>query len=380
MMQVLRNSHNWVLLFSILLLSPSGSVAQEAASQVLTYAEFLGYVKKYHPAVKQAGLEVSKAEANMMAARGSFDPKLEVDFTQKQFKGTAYYSLLNSAFKIPTWYGIEVKAGFESAEGSYVNPENMLPANGLAAVGISVPLAQGLLINKRMADLRTAKLQLRISKTQRQLEAVAVLYDASVSYFNWLKSYNEAKLYTNFLQFADKRYAAVKQTIALGDKPAVDSIEAGIVMRNRQLSVEEAQLALLKAKLEVANFLWLGNVPVELQDELVPEDGLNGNILQLLAAPVAADDISVADNPKIQLLQGKIAMYTIEQRFKGNLLLPKIDIGYYRLLEMDNFSSSQNTDYKMGFNFAFPLFLRKERGEFNLAKLKVADARLELEI
>jgi hypothetical protein len=69
--------------------------------------------------------------------------KIEVDFDKKQFKDTEYYSILNSSFKIPTWYGIEIKAGFDQNEGYYLNPENTANA-GLTSLGISVPLGQGL--------------------------------------------------------------------------------------------------------------------------------------------------------------------------------------------------------------------------------------------
>ncbi len=100
--------------FYFLVLLPT---AQNIPSKEFTYNEYLGYVKKYHPLVKNANLEISKAQANLMMARGGFDPKIEVDFSKKQFKDTEYYSILNSSFKIPTWYGIEIKAGFDNNEG-----------------------------------------------------------------------------------------------------------------------------------------------------------------------------------------------------------------------------------------------------------------------
>jgi hypothetical protein len=37
----------------------------------------LGYVKKFHPLVKTANLEINKAQASLMAARGA-DPKLRL--------------------------------------------------------------------------------------------------------------------------------------------------------------------------------------------------------------------------------------------------------------------------------------------------------------
>jgi outer membrane protein TolC len=43
-----------------------------------TFNEYLGYVKKFHPLVKTANLEINKAQASLMAARGAFDPKLRL--------------------------------------------------------------------------------------------------------------------------------------------------------------------------------------------------------------------------------------------------------------------------------------------------------------
>ena len=55
----------------------------------MSYNEYLGFVKKYHPLVKNANLEISKAQANLMMARGGFDPKLELDYNKKQFQGVS---------------------------------------------------------------------------------------------------------------------------------------------------------------------------------------------------------------------------------------------------------------------------------------------------
>ena len=66
-----------------------------------SFNEFLGYVKKYHPLVKQADLKLNEAQANLMLARGAFDPKIEVDYSEKQFKDKNYYSVLNSS--LPHW-------------------------------------------------------------------------------------------------------------------------------------------------------------------------------------------------------------------------------------------------------------------------------------
>lgn len=350
-----------------------------AQTERMSYAEYLGYVKKYHPLVRQANLEVSAAQAALMVARGGFDPKIEVDYTKKEFKGIDYYDLLNSTFKIPTWYGIEVKAGFEQADGIYVDPQVSTPTDGLAFVGVQVPLGQGLFINQRMADVRAAKAQLRLGVVQRRLLATQVLYDASKAYFQWKRTYEEFTLYGRYLEFAQVRYEGIRKLILAGDKPAIDSVEAGITVKNRRLSLEESRLKLTKARLELSNYLWIDDVPVELSETIMPEERLAESIVQTLELEKAIlDPTSVENHPKIESLKVKLDVLEIERKLKANALLPRLDASYQYLSAPSYLGDYVGQDYKIGLNFSFPLFLRKERGSLRLAKLKIQDGNFEL--
>jgi outer membrane protein TolC len=242
---------------------------------------------------------------------------------------------LNSSFKIPTWYGIEVKAGFDNSEGIYLNPQNTLPNQGLTSFGISVPLGQGLLINQRMADVRKAKMQVQLSQAERKLEAIAVLYDASVAYFNWKRNYDEVQLYKVYQKNADIRFKGIETLIQQGDKPAIDSVEAGIIVKNRTLSLEDSELKLAKAKLELSNYLWLDNsIPLELSDALIPESKLATTIQETLRTnDLQNQDFSITNNPKINALERKIDMLNVDRKLKANALLPKIDLSYSYLSE-----------------------------------------------
>ncbi|MFM9988302.1 TolC family protein [Flavobacterium sp.] len=358
------------------------SFAQGKDSNELSYNEFLGYVKKFHPLVKKANLELNMAQANLMIARGAFDPKFEVDFSEKQFKSKDYYSKLNGSFKIPTWYGIEIKTGLDSNDGLYLDPENSTSNQALTAIGITVPLGQGLFINQRMADLKKAKIQYNLSQAEIKLQATAVLYDASLAYFNWKKNFTEVKLYEKYNKQADSRYTAIKKLIELGDKPAIDSIEAGIVVKNRALNLLDSQLKLTKAKLELSNFIWLENmIPVEISDNLIPEETLLVTIEETLKTNQFSTPEKTLDNhPKINALENKIEILTIDKKLKANLLLPKIDLSYSYLSEPRYFDNYQFDNYKVGINFYYPLLLRKERGSLKLAKFKLQDAQYSLDL
>ena len=368
--------------YFVLLLLGSLAWGQNQNLKELNYNEFLGYVKKYHPLVKSAQLEINMAQANLMMARGGFDPKIEADFDQKQFMGKEYYSVFNSSFKIPTWYGIEVKAGFDNSEGIFVNPENSLPNQGLTSLGITVPVGQGLFINQRMADLRKAKIQIRLSQAERKLQAIEVLYNASLAYFNWKRNHSEVQLYSNYLNNASLRYKGILTLIKNGDKPAIDSVEAGIVVKTRRWNLEESKLKLAKSKLDLSNYLWLDNtIPLELQDDVLPENKLELTIGETLKInQLISDTISIENHPKINSLENKLAILEVERKLKANSLLPKMDVGYHYLSEPNYWNDTNFNNYKIGVNFKFPLFLRKERGSLQLAKFKIQDTKLTLDL
>ena len=367
------------LIYFILFICSNLSVFGQDTMTEFSFNEFLGYVKKYHPLVKQADLKLNEAQANLMLARGAFDPKIEVEYNEKQFKTSEYYSILNSSFKIPTWYGIELKAGFDNAEGIYVNPENTLPNSGLTSLGIAVPIGQGLFINQRMADIRKAKIARNLNPAERNLQAIEIIYEAAVSYMNWKRSFEEVKLYENYIQNALIRYKGIATLINEGDKPAIDSIEAGIVVKTRQLNLEDAKLKLTKAKLELSNYLWLeNNIPLELNDNLRPEDFLTNTIKETLQINELAP-IDLDNHPKIKALDAKIAMLKVDRKLKANALLPKLDLSYNYLSEPSYIDNYRFEDYKIGLNFSFPLFLRKERGSLKLADLKIQDSEFNLQ-
>lgn len=368
----------YLLVFCLLLTLPF--YGQESDTLILNFREYLGYVKKYHPIAKQAELAIAIGEANLMKARGGFDPKVEIDYDRKKFSGTEYYDRLNATFKIPTWYGIELKGNFEQTDGQFLNPDETLPDDGLYSAGISFSLGRGFLANDRMATLRKAKFFREQSLADRDLLVNNILFEASLAYFNWLQAYNEREIYKQFLDNAAIRFKGVKTRALSGDIAAIDTVEAKIAYQNRALNLTQAKMTLQNKRLELSNFLWISNnVPLELEDNVIPDASLQNEIdtaLEILGRPL--DSFTIENHPKIISLGLKIDQLIIDRRLKTNQLLPKIDLEYNFLTETPELLNSlESENYKGGVNISLPLFLRKERGELKLAKYKLRDAEYE---
>lgn len=366
----------------LFLLIVQSNYSQEKIRSILSLSEFLGYVKNFHPIVKQANLVINNSEAKLLKARGAFDPKIEVDFDNKQFKEKEYYNNLNGIFKIPTYYGLEFKANFENNDGLFLNPEATVPTDGLYAAGVSASLLKGLLINQRMADLKQAKLFINQAKEDQQILVNEILFNASLAYFNWLKIYNDKNVFSSFLENAIFRFESTKTAYKNGDKAAIDTLEAGITLKNRRLNLEKARIQLVKASLELSNFLWLNNnTPVELQENIIPDiNTLDAIDTTLNIALFNNANFDIDNHPKIKSLNYKISSLKVNKRLKTNNLLPELDAQYNFLTQTPRQQNSFNVEnYKAGIRFTLPLFLRKERGDLKLAKAKLMDAEFENE-
>ena len=297
-------------LIFIFIMSIVSSQNQDINS-VLGFDEYLGYVKQFHPIVKQANLIIDESQAKLMKSRGAFDPKIEVDYERKKFKNTEYFDRLNGIFKIPTWFGVELKGTFEQNSGDFLNPEAFVPSDGLYSAGLAVPLAEGLLINDRMTSLKQAKLFTEQAKADRDILVNTILFDASLVYFKWLQAYNELLLFESFLTNAELRFKGVERGAEVGENAQIDVVEARIAVNNRKLSLEKSKVKLIKASLELSGFLWLdNNIPVELQPDIIPDinsepivDGIF-NINQ-----IQTENLTIDTHPKLLSLDYKIKIF-----------------------------------------------------------------------
>ncbi|WP_299247691.1 TolC family protein [uncultured Lacinutrix sp.] len=367
---------HYILIFSFLV--STIALSQTENNLQLSFSEYLGYVKQFHPIAKQANLKLEEGQAYLIKARGGFDPKVEVDYNRKDFKDKEYYNLFNATFKVPTWYGIEAKANFEDNSGVFLNPQNSVPNNGLFTAGISASLGQGLFINERMATLKKAKFYKEQTKAERDLQINDIVYQASLAYFNWLQAFNETEMYKRFLSNAKTRYKGVRASVLAGDKAGIDSLEANININNRALALEQSKVGLMKNTLIVSNFLWLDNqIPLEINPDVTPKQ-LDVNEVDTVLKLEQLLNFNVESHPKLKALNSKISGLEVEKRLKANKLLPKIDIQYNFITQDPDISNTYSTsNYKAGLNVAFPLFLRKERGDLKLSKLKIEASKFE---
>lgn len=361
------------LLFIVLVLLQIGSANSQdiVPEETFSLQEFLAMVKKHHPVVAQANLKLSKAEAKLLKARGAFDPKLSGGFNKKNYKNTKYYELWEGNFKIPTWYGVDLKAGYQQTEGTYLNPQNKTPKDGLFNAGISINLLEGMIFNQRMNSVKKAKLFQKQNELKRDIQVNKILASATKAYINWLLYYQNTQIFEKFLGNAKTRFNGVASSTKIGETSAIDTVETKITVNKRTLELQQNKLNLRKARLYLSNFLWIDNVPIQLDENLKPALNTDDILETLQIENLLGNAQNIEDHPKLKALDYQMEQNKLDIRFRQNNLLPDIDLQYNFINETINDDPVWNTqNYKAGISVKFPLFLRKERGELRLAKIE----------
>jgi outer membrane protein TolC len=366
----------WIHLI-ILWLCHGFSMAQDSTF-VLSQDRFVNMVLAYHPVAKQSDLIIDRGEFGLRKARGSFDPYLFTYLDDKQFDEKDYFSILGTGLKVPTWLGLDIKFGYDRNRGVFLNPENNVPENGLWYAGISVPLGEGLFIDERRKIVQQARLFTQFTQVEQTRLLNDLLLNALDSYWNWVRTYNQLLIYTEFVDLALERFEGIRDSYQQGDLPAIDTLEAYIQVQNRRIGENQSLIDYQKARLELSNFLWFENdIPLEITDGLVPPEMdeiesdiavTNENLNAILL------DIEET-HPELRLYEYKLADLQIEQRWKREKIKPKVNLNYNFLNEA--FGSGVETNgfnnYKWGFEFSMPILLRSEIGDLRLTQIKMKE-------
>ncbi|HNJ94139.1 MAG TPA: TolC family protein [Ferruginibacter sp.] len=372
------------IIFLLLILCTQALVAQDSV-HTLSARQVMEIVKRYHPVALQAGILVEQAKADLVSARGQFDPVFENEAAQKTFEGTAYYSYNRPEISIPTWFGIEVKAGLEYLSGNRTDPVDTKGESSY--LGISVPLAKNLLMDKRRAALQSAKIFRQASVAERRNMLNQLMLDALKSYWSWVKEYQLYQVMNEAVAINESRFRWVRSAYQLGDRAAIDTTEVLAQWQQFELLRSQAWLNFQNAGLELSVYLWTaGAQPYELPSNIIPQEPLREISVMNQPVPVLNEllNAAVSNHPELRLYQYKLQALNIERKLKFQELLPVVNFRYNQLGRgYDVWKTATSpyfeNNYRYGLSISIPLRLSQGRGEYKKARLKINYAELELE-
>jgi len=355
-------------------------VAQNDSLQILPVQYFIEKVKQHHPLAKVANIAIEKAEANLLTARGGFDPVLEFDARQKTFDSKNYYTYNNAEIKVPLPVG-DIKTGIERNGGQFLESE--ITSGRSSYAGIEVPLAKGLLIDKRRAFLQQARIAIQQNTAQQRALVNDLLLDAYESYYQWAGNYRLFNIFSSYVKVSNDRLRLIRISQQNGDRAVMDTIEAFTQLQNFIILQGEAQVKMMTAKFMLNNFIWDANgLPQNIAETIIPDTSL---ISASISTQALLDliQLGITQNPILQQNRFKIDILQVERRLKFQGLLPTVNVKG-NLLSRDFYAFKNNgiafldNNNYWGIDIKIPLRFREGRGEYRLAKLKVVESNWEL--
>ncbi len=356
--------------------------AQEATA-TLNAEQVLALVRRFHPIVKQANINIQKSKADITLARAAFDPILSTYAARKILNGTNYYNYISPEIAIPTWYGIEVYSGLENITGNRLDPSQTTGQSSY--FGISIPLAKDLVIDKRRAFLQQAKIFSTMATVEQQAVVNDLLMNAIEAYWLWVKAYQTYNVVKNNVMINEKRLALVKKSYINGERPAIDTVEALTQLQSFQYQQNVYALEFKNAGLQLSAYLWKeNNEPYILPENIVPESNWENetSINNFNVVLTALLDIADKNHPELQLYNYKLDALAIDKKLKFQELLPKIDFRYNQLGKNNDLLKTISTgplfenNFQYGLKFEIPLRLSQGRADYKKAILKVEETTL----
>ncbi len=360
-----------------------------AAAQTLEYLSFRQQVLDNHPLARQADLFRDQASAQLLRAKGGFDPKAYTEHSGKNFNGKTYFQYTEAGLKIPTWAGLEFKGAYNLASGNFLNSENQLPENGQASLGFVWTLGQGLLFDERRAGLQFARAGLEMGDAERLVARNDLMLEAAKAYWTWNFSDNAVGIIEAALRQAEIRHEGLRQSFQQGERSAFDTLETFIQVQNRQVELQFARVDVQNAALALAGFLWNTDNQVLAPENIPPAPPL---LTTDIGAGMTADreslrQTALALHPELRLYQVKLRQLETERRLKNEKRKPILDVSYKLLGNNWQFFPTASgdgpamlaNDVKWGLDFSYPLLNRKARGDWQLTQIKIAQTELELQ-
>lgn len=351
--------------------------------ETLSIDQFFEIVLNHHPLSRQAQIREEYGVANLGKAKGSFDPKIFGSINQKYFKSDQYYNMASVGLKVPTWYGISFKGGYDNSSGSQLNPERATPDAGLWYAGLELSLGRGLIIDRRRAEMKKAQIFEQSTQQEKRLLLNNLLLEAGSAYWDWFKAYNKMVVYEKAINNAQERFDNVKNGALIGDRPLMDTLEASVQLETQRYNYLQAELEYLNAQTLLEIYLWQdGFVPLELDSTMVAPSLYSIGVSKPDPSLVLKIDSLRTYHPELLNANYNIEIEKVELKLAIENIKPDFNLKYNAINSAEFGNPIENysiNNYVWGAQFSMPIFLRKERNQLRLSKLKLEHKELDLD-
>lgn len=356
-------------------------LAQAMAAEPLTLRAFLQNTAQQHPQAKAMVERLNAARAQIKAAEGAFDARLDNTFYNR-FDGF-YTGQFNdtSIVKPLAPLNAEIAMGYRQSDGTFPTYQDYYFTNdqGEYNLKLAVSLLRDAFIDKDRFAVQMSKLKLE-ETTYRNLSDQLILQAAAAeTYGQWVLAAQFLELNQTLLHLAEKRQVGLKRRVETGDAAEITLTENKQLIIQRQEKVRQAETTLKNATNNLALFYRdASGLLLASAEHLNPPAALP----RLIEGKVFYSDALIADvvprAPKLRMLEAAIAQTNQKKKLGENSLLPKLDLELYNAEDFGQGSPTRN-GFESAVTVKLSVPLQRRLGAGEVAKALAEKRQLELE-
>jgi outer membrane protein TolC len=374
-----------IILFICLSFSAIAQTADTAQQRIFELDALYDLILKNHPVAKQINLLSEVAKQNIRLARGSFDPVIKGRYETKEINNTTYYDMFAAGIDFTSIIPIHPQIGFEQNKGPFVNQEKFIsPQDNFRQLyaGVRIPLGQGFITDERRAALKQAEFFSDMLEAEQISLLNNLLLDAAKDYWSWSLTHQMVLLNEQAVNISQELFRRVKMDFSLGEASVIDTVQSFITYQSRLVALQESLRDKANNQIILSNYLW-----TEEQDAYyIPENYIPNTPSRVVAIQISMLNylLELAQNqhPELRIIDANLMRLDVEKKLNSDYLKPRLMLSYNFLNQPinseGNFSGlSLNNNYNMGLDFSFPVFLRKERSQLELTKVKISQVNFK---
>ncbi len=357
---------------------------QSTRTEPLTIDEVLARIELTHPLLRATGVERMQARAKILKALGAWEPKLhnrtEVDrvqlynFQQSFEELTGGYN--DTKLEVGHPWGFTVHGGLRNGFGERATltgpsaPADIPDVLGFYnqqqfIVGGSFKLLRGFMINDEYAEYQKAQLAGPMAEITVAQKRQDLYLAGAVQYWDWQVAVKQAEIVERALAVAKERLVQVERLAKGGKVAPLDVIEVNQEVQQRREAALAAQRQVEYEQYNLALFLWEQGEPVTPRSEWAPE--FQGETPLPTKEEIAAYKVEAKeDRPEVRNYYIEAQMNNIDLKLAKNHLLPKLNLDGGRMDTPGDWIVG--VGYRVGAQFAMPLFQREGRGKVMTAE------------
>lgn len=357
-------------------------IVQKNSSQKLTLDNLLTQVNKNFPLIAAAFQDMRIAEADVLIAKGAFDPVLRGGSTT----ASGYYnnSRFDSVVEQPTTVGgTSFFAGYRLGLGSFppYYGERATNRYGEVRAGARVPLWRDHSIDRGRAGLKQAEIGIRLADLSIQQQKIEIFRNAALRYWEWIAAVERFRIAKTVYDIAVERQKQIQKRVQAGDMAQIELKDNERIVLQRESQLLAAEQGIEITSNELALYLQENpNSQFELKVEMIPENPFS-QIADLVNIDIQSEvQKALEKRPEIQRFKAQKDQNRIDEELAKNQMKPGVDLVVAASQDMGPGSYTRSkTELEASLVLNVPLATRAQKGRINsaVAKNKKLDAQEE---